>query len=430
MVSADSHSNLLKLVSKIKHHAEDIENQLRLSGRPEPSFEKTSIEVPDTPEYTAARASLNDAANDLLLLVNGPKAHFRSLFCYHHDLAAFQVAFELDFFNNVPFSGVVTIPQLAEAVKVDEDRVGRIMRFLTTHRVFTETEPGFFGHNSFSVLFAKDSEIYAAAHYQLDEFFKAASEASEGIRSSPYLSDNMHSPFQTRFGVPLFQYYQQNPKSVARFGKALKGIAKLDRQVHELKGGFPWEKFEGGKIVDIGGASGHASIWLARLYPQLEFIVQDGSEDLLAQGKGQNLSDIGSRVTFMKHDFFQTQPQLNAGAYFIRQVLHNWNDDDCVRILKAVVPALEKCNPNTPLLINETILPEPGTLSRYEEHSLRQVDMLVMVALGAKQRTQAEFQDLLHQADPCLEIVRVYGTGSMGLLEVQMIKDSDATKGG
>lgn len=39
----------------------------------------------------------------------------------------------------------------------------------------------------------------------------------------------------------------------------------VDRQVHELKDGFAWENFRGGKIVDIGGASGHASIWLARV---------------------------------------------------------------------------------------------------------------------------------------------------------------------
>jgi hypothetical protein len=156
---------------------------------------------------------------------------------------------------------------------------------------------------------------------------------------------------------------------------------------------------------------------MIQIYPHLQFIVQDGSEDLLAQGKAQNLSDLEGRVTFMEHDFFDPQPELNAGAYFIRQVVHNWNDADCVRILRNIVPAMEKCATNTPLLINEMILPEPGTRTRYEEHSLRQVDMLVMVSLGAKQRTLKEFQQLMHKADPRLQIVRVYGNGSMGLLD-------------
>lgn len=154
--------------------------------------------------------------------------------------------------------------------------------------------------------------------------------------------------------------------------------------------------------------------------------MQDGTEELLAQGRAQNLSDLDGRVQFMSHDFFDPQPELNAGAYFIRQVVHNWNDADCIRILRNIVPALEKCAPNTPLLINEMILPEPGEKSRYEEHMLRQVDMLVMVSLGAKQRTLREFQRLMHEADPRLVIVRVYGTGSMALLEVHLVQANDS----
>lgn len=159
-------SNLLQLVAQIKQQTEEVERQLQLSGYPIPSLENDFIERPDNPEFVAARAALNDAANDLLLLVNGPKAHFRSLFCYQHDLAAFQIAFDHDFFNKVPLKGEITIPQLAERVSFDEDRVGRIIRFLTTHRVFAEKQAGVFVHTAHSAIFAKDPEIYAAAHYQ------------------------------------------------------------------------------------------------------------------------------------------------------------------------------------------------------------------------------------------------------------------------
>ena len=158
-------SNLLQLVAQIKQHTEEIEKQLQLSGYPEPTFENNFTERPDSPEYVAARASLNDAANDLLMLVNGPKAHFRSLFCYQHDLAAFQIAFDYDFFNKIPLTGEITIPQLAERINFDEDRLARVLRFLTTHRVFAEKD-GAFVHTAHSAIFAKDPEIYAAAHYQ------------------------------------------------------------------------------------------------------------------------------------------------------------------------------------------------------------------------------------------------------------------------
>lgn len=63
---------------------------------------------------------------------------------------------------------------------------------------------------------------------RLDEFFKAAAESGEAVRQAPQLSDNAHSPFNARFGVPLFQYYRENPEAALRFGKALKGVAKRE----------------------------------------------------------------------------------------------------------------------------------------------------------------------------------------------------------
>lgn len=119
---------------------------------------------------------------------------------------------------------------------------------------------------------------------------------------------------------------------------------------------------------------------------------------MLAQAQQQSMEDVESRVRFMQHDFFQNQPVIDADVYFIRQCLLNWDDDHCVSILKALVPALER-KPGTPLLINDTILPEPGTRTRYEENSARQVDMLMFVALGAKQRTEEQFRRLFEMAD-------------------------------
>jgi hypothetical protein len=165
---------------------------------------------------------------------------------------------------------------------------------------------------------------------------------------------------------------------------------------------------------------------------------------MLAQGRSLDLTGLEGRIEFMQHDFFTPQPVTDAACYLIRQVMHNWNDQDCIRILQAMVPAMEKCAPGTPLLINDTILPEPGTMTRFEEYGLRQMDIMMLVALGAKQRTEKDFKDILHRADPrfqvsppaesedCgsvvadksirVQVVKVYGDASMGLLEVHLIR--------
>lgn len=128
-------------------------------------------------------------------------------------------------------------------------------------------------------------------------------------------------------------------------------------------------------------------------------------------------------MTFQQHDFFYPQPVRDASAFLLRQCLHNHNDTDAVRILRGVVPALEACGPGTPLLINSIVMPERGTLTRFEEHQLRQADLCMMVVLGAKQRSEAEFRALLKEADDRLEITNVRENPlGVGVLEVRLIE--------
>lgn len=147
---------------------------------------------------------------------------------------------------------------------------------------------------------------------------------------------------------------------------------------------------------------------------------------MLSQSQGAAIQDLNSRITFQQHNFFEPQPVHNADAFLLRQCLHNYNDADCIKIIRAVVPALEKCKKGTPFLINDVIMPRSGTTTRYEEHHLRQVDFCMLVGLGAKQRTEQEFGDLLKEADPRFDIAKVYNNAlGVGLLEVHLNTEND-----
>ncbi|KAF2180126.1 S-adenosyl-L-methionine-dependent methyltransferase [Zopfia rhizophila CBS 207.26] len=414
---ASNASSLLNLAQTINTLTSDIKSHLSTTNHPEPDFTTSSADVPQDAHYASLRDSLNDAALDLLQLVNGPKQHFRRFLCSHNDLAAYQVAFSFSFFTHVPEKEPISLSALAEKVGLDEDRVGRTLRLLCTQHVFSEPSKNTFAHTSSSIIFARDKDLRACAEYQLDEMFKAASDTASGIR-------NGKSPFEERHGVGLFEFYGRDPKLAARFASAMTGVAKLDRQISELLNGYPWEELEGGKVVDVGGGSGHVSIALARAFPNLNIVVQDASPQMLAQAQQLDLSDLVGRISFMQHNFFTAQLVEDADAYFIRQCLHNWSDEQCVIILKALVPAMEKCRPGTPLLINDTIIPAHGTGKWFQEHGLRQMDMLMLVALGAKQRTEEEFRQLLERADERFEIVKVHSEGTMGLLEVHLNMES------
>lgn len=148
--------------------------------------------------------------------------------------------------------------------------------------------------------------------------------------------------------------------------------------------------------------------------------MQDSNADMLAEGRDSLSADLRGRVAYLQHSFFEPQPTKDAAAFLIRQCTHNWADHDVVTIFKSFVPGLESSSPDTPLLINDIIIPEPGTWPRHQERIVRQVDMVMLVNCGAKQRTRAEFEALLKAADPRYEIRNVFDNGPLGLLEVYL----------
>lgn len=125
---------------------------------------------------------------------------------------------------------------------------------------------------------------------------------------------------------------------------------------------------------------------------------------MLAQGKTLWTGEFESRVKFMQYDYFQPQPVHNATAFFTRQITHNLTDEDTVKFFRSFVPALEVSKPGTPVLINDTVIPEPGEKTAYEEHSLRQMDLAMWIVFNSKQRTAREFRKLLTLADTRMKV--------------------------
>ena len=153
---------------------------------------------------------------------------------------------------------------------------------------------------------------------------------------------------------------------------------------------------------------------------------------MLVQGQRLLSDDVRDRISFTRANFFEPQKYMGAAAYLLRQCTHNWADHDVVIMLKSLVPGLEGSAPGTPLLINDMILPEPGTkVQRIWERERRQVDMIMLVCFGAKQRTVAEFEALLNQADPRYAIRKIHeqDQGALGLLEVYLNQEAKVSNG-
>ncbi|RYC65176.1 hypothetical protein CHU98_g1043 [Xylaria longipes] len=404
-----SGASLLTLAENVLKQTEDIVAYLRANNLPEPTFAVDSNPTPETAEYLALQSGLTDSLEDLQHLVEGPRKFLRSICVLGFELIAFQIALDFDFFTIVAPGQEISVSELAEKAGLDVDRTRRTVGMLMTHRFFQMSRPGWISHSSSSVVLFQDAEIRAAVHYCLDEMLKAAADSNVSLKTTPHESDSEHCPFKTRHGLSIFKYYTHHPEYAGRFARAMAGITRMGREVNQLRDCFPWNDLDG-TVVDVGGGSGHVSMALAG----------DDSAAMLAEGEKLLNDDIRGRVSFSRHNFFDPQPYRNAGAFLLRQCTHDWCDRDVVTMFKSLVPGMEGSKPNTPLLINDIIMPQPGTWPRHAERAVRDLDMIMMVGFGSKERTEDEFAALLKEADSRYEIRNVYATGPMGLLDVYL----------
>ena len=130
---------------------------------------------------------------------------------------------------------------------------------------------------------------------------------------------------------------------------------------------YPWESIGAGTVVDVGGGYGSFSIALAQRFSSIRCIVQDRSE-VVREARTKLPSDLAERISFMEHDFFTEQPVKDADLFFLRWILHDWSDMHAIRILQSLIPTLK---PGTKVLVNEYVIPAPGTVPPYREKLLR-----------------------------------------------------------
>ena len=148
-------------------------------------------------------------------------------------------------------------------------------------------------------------------------------------------------------------------------------------------------------FVDVGGGIGHQSARLRARFPELpgRIIVQDLPEVLQHAPRMQG-------IELMPHNFFETQPVKGAKAYYLRTVLHDWNDEKASQILRLMADAMDK---DSVLLIDDMALPDTG--AHWWSSAL---DLHLLAMLGSRERTENEWQSLISGAGLNVLSIRPY----------------------
>ena len=170
---------------------------------------------------------------------------------------------------------------------------------------------------------------------------------------------------------------------------------------------------------------------LAPICPEAKFIVQDIDPRGLQQGReavAKADATIAQRVQFVEHDLF-TPNTSKADVYLFRHILHDWSDEDVIRLLNNLIPALSN---GARVLVSEGIMPTSearitGTLSEKQirwvpsrhrsnqdqdtiaNRAARLEDMFMLAVHGARERSVDEFVALFQAASNRFRLVGVTG---------------------
>jgi hypothetical protein len=166
--------------------------------------------------------------------------------------------------------------------------------------------------------------------------------------------------------------------------------------------------------IDLGGGYGALLSVLLERYPHLRgasadlaYMEADARAFLLAAG-------VAERSRFIATDFFKSV-EPGADCYLLKFIIHDWNDADCVEILRNTRVA---AGANGLILIVEQIAPQRVEATVHDATVIRG-DIQMLVATGGMERTAAEYQSLLAQAG--LDLVRVIPTTStFSLIEARV----------
>lgn len=132
--------------------------------------------------------------------------------------------------------------------------------------------------------------------------------------------------------------------------------------------------------------------------------------DVVKQGKEyiSSLNDqhIASRITYETHDFFDDQPVAGADVYLLRMILHYWSIEESVKILQKLASVLR---PNySRILVMDTVLPSPGSVTTVTERQLRTRDLAMMQIHSSGERNIEDWEAIYTKADPRFRVKSVH----------------------
>jgi len=271
--------------------------------------------------------------------------------------------------------------ELANRTGAHEPSLRRLLRALESLGVFSQNAAGHFENTDLSETLQTDhpESIRAWVIFLGSPFlWKPWGELYETVMSGQPAVNRV-------YGNSFWSYLAAHPDDAAVFNAAMSAGSEMT--VPWILQAYDFSRFE--RIVDVGG--GHGALLRAILseHPKARGLLYDFPA-VVAGATPVQSGAIAARCEVRGGDFFAAVPQ-GGDAYVLQRILHDWDDDDALKILKNCRSAIRR---DGKLLVIELVLkpssqPEPG-----QEFN----DILMLTLVGGRERTESAFRALLREA--------------------------------
>nr|WP_240163297.1 acetylserotonin O-methyltransferase [Mycolicibacterium sphagni] len=295
--------------------------------------------------------------------------------------------------------GPASAAELARRVNADADSLQRMLRALIGIGVFRQRRNGDYELTALANTLRTDSAVSLAGMARWigsPQHREHWSHLTDAVRTGTAVVPQLR-------GKPTFEYLAGEPDLAEVFNQAMTGVSEF--AVAPVIAAYDFSRFS--TIADIGGGHGRLLAAILGSAPQSRGVLFDLPQVVAKAPALLRKHGVQNRVQIVGGSFFDSAP-TGADAYVLKNVIHDWPDEDAVRILRTVRAA---ARPGARILLIEFVIPDHD-----RNFHGKWVDLEMLVVAGARERTAAEYDRLLKRADFRLDRV-VDTVGPISIIE-------------
>lgn len=220
--------------------------------------------------------------------------------------------------------------------------------------IFAEVSPRVFRNNKLSGCLRKGNPQNVRAMILMHNSPEMSQPWYEQLEQAVRSGD---VPFKLTHGHELFAYQNDHPEFDSLFSKAMDSVEALTGDSFATD--FDWGRFD--RIIDIGGSKGSKSVAILKRHPHLKALVVDRAQVIAGAAKYWEQREeraLLERMSFQAGDLLESVPQStsNKDIYLLSAVLHGFDDDACLRVLRNL--ALASAGTGATIALMEMVMPD------------------------------------------------------------------------